>query len=337
MGFFFLQDCDNEEDSRPVQLVEPSRFVPAPQTRTLLLVLGPGSFRSLMCALWRSRAPKHPACLLKYTSRECAKVFFYSDVQTKPFLLVCVSLQKNPTDDSCKKAVAEGQRRARVVAQRGKSMEELGTSKMARLPAISKSSEQLDQLGSLSGPVGFIGEKRNPSVFAEARRAQSQGREGMAESVPQQAAEEPESFPITPGAPASNQTQRKSSLKHNPEPEEDPTATSRDSSRSTSPTSPSTSRIGLPPGSHGPPSEPLSNPPSPRALETGGCGSRSVPPSPTQTTPPCESRCLTRSENALPQSSVSFLNADMLKRRWFYIAVCACLNTHARLTLGFFF
>lgn len=53
-----LQDCDSEEDSWPVKLVEPTRYVPALQTRTLLLVLGPESFRSLMCAQWHSRAPE---------------------------------------------------------------------------------------------------------------------------------------------------------------------------------------------------------------------------------------------------------------------------------------
>lgn len=53
-----LQDCDGEEDSRPVKLVEPSRSVSALQTRTLLLVLGPEGFRSLLCALWHSRAPE---------------------------------------------------------------------------------------------------------------------------------------------------------------------------------------------------------------------------------------------------------------------------------------
>lgn len=60
LDFFLqdLQDRDSEEDSRPVKLVESTRYVPALQTRTLLLVLGPESFRSLMCALRHSRAPE---------------------------------------------------------------------------------------------------------------------------------------------------------------------------------------------------------------------------------------------------------------------------------------
>lgn len=218
-------------------------------------------------------------------------------------LLVCVSLQKNSTEDSLKQAVAEGQQRARVVAQRGKSMEELGTSKITRLPAISKSSEQLDRLRSLNGPAGFNREKRNVSGFAQARQAQGQERDGGAEHVPQQAAEEAESVPITQGQ-TPNQTQTTSPLKQNPEPAEDPSVATRDFSRSTSPTSPSSCRISLLPGSHGPasdaftssgpPSETLSNPPSPRAAETSECGSRSIPPSPTQTKAPCESRCMRR-------------------------------------------
>lgn len=192
----------------------------------------------------------------------------------------------NSTEESLKKAVAEGQRRALVVAQRGKSMEELGTSKITRLPAISKSSEQLDQLRSSDGPAGFSRETR------KVWEAQGQKRDGDAEDVPQQAAQEPGTVPITQGH---TQTQRRS----NPDPEEDFCVPTRASSGSTSPTSPSSCRISPLPASHSlpssrPPSETLSNPPSPRGLEAGEGGSRSVPPSPTQTQAPCESRCGTR-------------------------------------------
>lgn len=182
-------------------------------------------------------------------------------------------------------------------------MEELGTSKITRLPAISKSSEQLDRRRSLNVPVGFDGEQRGVSVFAESGQVQGQERDAKAENVPQQAAEEPESVLITQG-PTPHQTQRKSPFKQHPEPGEDPAAPTGDSSGSTSPASPSASGIGLLPGSHGPasdtftssrpPSETLSNPPSPRGLEDSGCGGRSFPPSPTQTKPACESRCPTR-------------------------------------------
>lgn len=216
-------------------------------------------------------------------------------------LFVCVSLQKNSTEDSLKKAVAEGQQRARVVAQRGKSMEELGTSKITRLPAISKSSEQLDQLRSSNRPAGFSREKRKVSAFAEARQAQGQERDGRAEHVPRQAAEGPETVPITQGQ-TPHQTQRRFSLQHSPEAGEDPSVAARDSSRSTTPTSPSSCRLSLLPGPHGlasdaftssrPPSE--TDPASPRGLESSERGSGSISPSPTQTKAPSESRCMTR-------------------------------------------
>lgn len=207
-------------------------------------------------------------------------------------LLVCVSLQINSTEESLKKAVAEGQRRALVLAQRGKSMEELGTSKITRLPVISRSSEQLDQLRSSDGPAAFGRETRKVSVFAEDRQAQGQERDGNAEDVRLQAAQEPGTVPITQGH-MPNQTQRRSS----PDPGEDLCVPTRASSGSTSPTSPSSCRISPLPASlpsSRPPSETLSNPPSPRGLEAGEGGSRSFPPSPTQTKAPCESRCGTR-------------------------------------------
>lgn len=215
-------------------------------------------------------------------------------------LLVYLSPQKNSTEDSLKKAVAEGRQRARVAAQRGKSMEELGTSKVTRLPAISKSSEQLDTLGSLTGPVGFNGDKRNVPVFPDARQAQGQGRDTRPGYVTQQSAE-PESVRVTQGQ-TSDPTQRRSSLKNHSDPEEDPAAVTRNSSRSTSPTSPSSCRVRGLSGPHGPlsntptssrpPSE--STPPSPRGLESSECESKSTSPSPTQTRPPSESRSISR-------------------------------------------
>lgn len=188
--------------------------------------------------------------------------------------------------------MAEGQRRALVAAQRGKSMEELGTSKITRLPAISRSSEQLDQLRASDGPAAFGRETRKASVFAEDGQARGQERDGNAEDVPQQ--EEPGTVPVTQGH-TPNQTQRRS----NPEPGEDLCVPTRASSGSTSPTSPSSCRISPLPASHSlpssrPPSQTLSNPPSPRGLEAAEGGSRSVPPSPTQTKAPCESRSGTR-------------------------------------------
>uniref|UniRef100_A0A667XB19 Shroom family member 1 n=1 Tax=Myripristis murdjan TaxID=586833 RepID=A0A667XB19_9TELE len=76
----------------------------------------------------------------------------------------------------------EGQQRVRVVAQRGKSMEELGTSKHTRPLALSKSTEQLDQLSSRSArPGGMLGldrEKRSMSLFRESLGGKAQGQEG---------------------------------------------------------------------------------------------------------------------------------------------------------------
>lgn len=215
-------------------------------------------------------------------------------------LLVYLSPQKDSTEDSLKKAVAEGRQRARVAAQRGKSMEELGTSKTTRLPAISKSSEQLDTLRSLAGPIAFNEEKRNVSVFPDTRQAQGQEGDTRPGHVTQQSAE-PESVRVTQGQPP-NETQRRSSLKNHPQPRDDPSAVSTNSSRSASPTSPSSCRVRVLSGPHSPvsttptssrpPSE--SSPPSPRGPECSERESKSTSSSPTQTRPPNESRSISR-------------------------------------------
>uniref|UniRef100_H3DLG8 Shroom family member 1 n=1 Tax=Tetraodon nigroviridis TaxID=99883 RepID=H3DLG8_TETNG len=273
------------------------RVLDSPTTSVSSVLLGPVRSPSQPAPM-EQRAVPGQVCLSgesagpARTSRFAEEPVCFHTTHIRVKLVEATSLQKMSTEDSLKKAVAEGRRRARVVAQRGKSMEELGTSKITRLPAISKSSEQLD-------------------------RVQGQERDAKAENVPQQAAEEPESVLITQG-PTPHQTQRKSPFKQHPEPGEDPAAPTGDSSGSTSPASPSASGIGLLPGSHGPasdtftssrpPSETLSNPPSPRGLEDSGCGGAgSFPPSPTQTKPACESRCPTRSER---EESVDDPNGD---------------------------
>lgn len=211
----------------------------------------------------------------------------------------CPSL-KSPqdisTEDSLKKAAAEGQRRARLAAQRGKSMEELGTSKITRLPAISRSSEELDQLRSLNGPGGFSGEQREATV----RRAQGQQRDTQAEHTAQPSAEKPESVPIIQGH-AQNLTQGKRLIQQNSDPGDDPSVVTRSSSSSMSPTSPSSFSVGVLSGPQDPasdtstpgrpPSEAWPSPPSPVDLEASECESNvATPPSPTQTNPICESR-----------------------------------------------
>ncbi|XP_019115205.2 protein Shroom1 isoform X2 [Larimichthys crocea] len=215
------------------------------------------------------------------------------------------SPQKNATEVSIVKPAPEGQQRVRVVAQRGKSMEELGASKLTRPSAMSKSSEQLDQLWRCSsrpgGPGGLDRDKRSVSYLGDTREAQGQERGRKKQYVTDQAAKEPETVGLksTQGQ-TQNQTQRKSLLKQNSEPEED--ATTRNSSRSTSP-APSSSRARVhsgPPGSHGPvtdvfrssrpPSETSSNPPSPRGLETSEKEIKSTSSTPTQTKLLCENK-----------------------------------------------
>ncbi|XP_076606907.1 protein Shroom1 isoform X1 [Chaetodon auriga] len=212
--------------------------------------------------------------------------------------MVTWSSQKNATQDSLVKPAPEGQQRVRVVAQRGKSMEELGASKLTRPSALSKSSEQLDQLWRDStGPGGPDREKRSVSFFAEVREAQDRGRKKQ--SVTEQAGKEPEIVgqKITQGQ-TQNQTQKKSLLKQNSEPGEDATVGTRNSSGSTSPTSSSSSRARVrsgSPGCHGPVtdvfrfnSEASSNPPSPRGLETSEREIKSTSSSPTQAKLPSE-------------------------------------------------
>lgn len=181
-------------------------------------------------------------------------------------------------------------------------MEELGTSKLTRLPALSKSSEQLDQLWRYStGPGGLDRDKRNVSFFAEVRKAQGQDRDRKKEYLTEQAAKEPEVVgQKNTQVQTQNQTQKKSLLKQNSEPREDASEGTRNSSRSTSPASSSSSRARVQSGSYGPvadvsmygrpPSETSSNPPSPRGLETGEREIKSSSSTPTQTKLPCENR-----------------------------------------------
>ncbi len=184
-------------------------------------------------------------------------------------------------------------------------MEELGASKLTRTSALSKSSEQLDQLWRYStGPGGPDRDKRSVSFFAEVREAQGQDRGRKKQYVTGQAGKEPEIVgqKNTQGQ-TQNQTQKKSLLKQNSEPGEGATAGTRNSSRSTSPASCSSSRARVhsgPPEFHSPvtdefrssrpPSETSSNPPSPRGLETSEREIKSTSSTPTQTKLPFENR-----------------------------------------------
>uniref|UniRef100_A0A8C4GN44 Shroom family member 1 n=1 Tax=Dicentrarchus labrax TaxID=13489 RepID=A0A8C4GN44_DICLA len=207
-----------------------------------------------------------------------------------------VSPQEKATEDSLLKPAPEGQQRVRVVAQRGKSMEELGTSKLTRPSVLSKSSEQLDQLWRYStGPGGPDRDKRSVLFLAEVSETQGQDRGRKKQYVIEQAGQEPEIVgqKNTQGQ-TQNQTQKKSLLKQNSEPAEDVTVGTRNSSRSTSPASSSSCGARVHSGSHDPvrssrpPSETTSNPPSPRGLETSEREIKSTSSTPTQTKLPCD-------------------------------------------------
>ncbi|XP_034405744.1 protein Shroom1 isoform X2 [Cyclopterus lumpus] len=224
------------------------------------------------------------------------------------------SLIKPATEESLIKPAPEVQQRVRVVAQRGKSMEELGASKLTRTSAMSKSSEQLDQLWRDSTrPAGPDGDKRSVSFFAEVREAQWQDRERKKQTVMEQAGKEQEVVgqKSTQGQ-TQNQTQKRSLLKENSEPGVEATVGTKNSSRSTSPASCYSSRARVhsgSPGSHGPvtddfrssrpPGETSADPPSPRYLETSDREIKSTTSTPTQTKLPCENRPSSRVRTSL--------------------------------------
>lgn len=174
-------------------------------------------------------------------------------------------------------------------------MEELGASKLTRPSAMSKSSEQLDQLWrDPTGPGRADRDKRSVSFFAEVREAQGrQERGGKSQTVTEQTGKEPEG---TQGQ-TQNQTQKTSLSKQSSEPWEEAQV---GTSRSTSPASCSSSRARVHSGSHGPvtdefrssrpPSETSCDPPSPRCLESSEKEIKSTSSTPTQTKLPCESR-----------------------------------------------
>lgn len=171
-------------------------------------------------------------------------------------------------------------------------MEELGASKLTRLPALSRSSEQLDQLWrDPTGPGAADRHKRNAPLFAELRDVQGQDRKkdyvkGQGAKMPLQ----------NPQGQTQNPTQKMPASRQNSEPAEEAPSGARNSSRSTSPASShSSSRARLQSGSAADvsgrrPSNSSSNPPSPRVQEPTETESRSSRSSPTQTKLPCENR-----------------------------------------------
>lgn len=244
-----------------------------------------------------------PHSFLRNRSRSTPQALQAHDYEEDPLPVNTMetwSSQNNASEESSVKVPPEGQQRIRI-AQRGKSMEELGTSKLTKLSAMSKSSEQLDQLWRDStGPGGSDRDKRRVSFFAEVRGAQGQEREKKKKQyASEQMGKEAEMVgqKNTQGQ-TQNQTQRKSLLKQSSEPENE----TRISSRSTSPISSSSSHDrghSASPGSHGPEEFKLSRPssetpshppPPPRGLETGETEIKSTSSTPTQTKLPCENR-----------------------------------------------
>lgn len=114
--------------------------------------------------------------------------------------------QKDLTGHSPVKA--EGQQPVRVVAQRGKSMEELGSAKFTRPKALSKSTEQLDQLWRHSAQSEPQQSVKSLSNDAQDVTAQETSTIVINTVLPQ--------LQSTQGQP--NQTQRKPPVKQNSEP-----------------------------------------------------------------------------------------------------------------------
>lgn len=112
-------------------------------------------------------------------------------------------------------------------------MEELGVSKLTKLPAFSKSSEQLDKLRrNLNRPEGA---ERHEIYFAEEREA--------ARRVKQMEKEPDVVGQMNTQGQIQSQTQRKPPLKQNSEPGEVASVGERSSSRSSSPTFISSSHV----------------------------------------------------------------------------------------------
>ncbi|KAM9729290.1 protein Shroom1 isoform 1-T4 [Menidia menidia] len=216
----------------------------------------------------------------------------YEEDPPPPNAMETSSSQKNASEES-----SDGPRYVRVVAQRGKSMEELGASKLTKISALSKSSEQLDQLWRNSaGPVGPRADERSAPDFADVRKAKQQER-----GRSKQTGKEPETgIPKNAQGQTQNQTPRKTLKKQRSEPGAD-AARERSSSRSNSLPSSSSSGAGAhsaSPGSHGPStdeirtrralSEGASIPPSPKGQEISEMEIKFTPSTPIHTKLPCE-------------------------------------------------
>lgn len=231
------------------------------------------------------------------------------------------SPQKDPTEDGSVNAVAEGQQRIRVVAQRGKSMEELGASKLMRPSALSKSTEQLDQLWRHStGSVERERKKRSVSSFVSEARDVTHEKERSKEWVSHEAVKNPDMTQETTQE-QQNQTRKRFPVKQNSEPilgRKEADVGTRETNSSTSPSSSARLRLhsqGAVPNESRPIrplSEASSNPPSPRGQDPNEREIKSTSSSPTQTKPPHEIRPSFRTR-ASPSASGSEIEQSVDK------------------------
>ncbi|XP_027887490.1 protein Shroom1 isoform X3 [Xiphophorus couchianus] len=177
------------------------------------------------------------------------------------------SCRKNEAEQPSEKRVAEGQQLSWKVGQRGKSMEELGASKITKVSTLSKSSEHLDQLRRNSAePAGRSRNIRSISHFAEDGDARRQETRKEEEFVGQNNSQ----------GQNQHQTQKHPPQKQSSEQREDAT-------RETG------SGGSVSPVSSGEPSETFSNPPSPKGQKISEWEIKSTCSTPTQTKRPCES------------------------------------------------
>ncbi|XP_019728878.1 protein Shroom1 isoform X2 [Hippocampus comes] len=265
----------------------------------------PGKYASVESLLDQPEAPT----IFRNRSTSTPHAFQEYKTDPEPFnSSETCSVQKSVS--AALSSTSEAPHQIRVIAQRGKSMEELGASKLTKMSTLSKSFEQLDQT---------CQDVRNVSLFAEVREAQ--GKEsGRKKYGPNPVAKETH-FSDMKGQ-AQIDTQKKSNLKQNsdsvPVDGEDielkSTTGRRSLSRSHSPTSCSFSRgkrqssgSRSPPTdkflSGKPPIEAHSFPHSPGGQETSEREARSILSSTTQIKPSCENRPSSRAARSSSEPS----------------------------------
>ncbi|XP_038147996.1 protein Shroom1 [Cyprinodon tularosa] len=179
---------------------------------------------------------REPSNLLRNRSTSTPHTVQGNDIKDDPLPVKTVetqSCQKNEAVETSERRSVEGQQPSRKVGPRGKSMEELGALKVAKVSALSKSSDHLDQLCKNSVETPAISRNvRSASHFLEDRDARRQEMRKEAEFVGQNNSQ----------GQSQHQTQ-----KHCPE---EDTAGDRSSGRPFSPVS------------SGEPNETFSNPPN---------------------------------------------------------------------------